>query len=626
MATTFSQAVRQIYKEHRKNSSILDPVTFAESASGLNIKLYPVQRFILKVFYSLPLESQLPSGEEIVIRDEFNEHPLYTFTSEIDFFNFLYEQKRINLSYDEWSESDDSLLEVVFVCGRRASKTTLTSIITIHQIYTLLTIDDPHRYFNILSSDPITISLVSNNQDGAVRTFKSISNIILGSRYFERYVMSSTREELWLASEAWKERKEAGGEQITAGNILVKSFAAGPGVRGTSNIVTIIDEIDHFRDASSRQYSPELASKVYEALAPSILGFVHPDTKKAAGKSFIMSSPNGKRGYLYKLYEESFGGKTRLMLHMPTNWINTNVASEFLKEIYHKSENSFRQEIRAEFVDPISNWISDPNRLLACFNELAPNTPKQELQTKHYMGIDLAFNSDRTVIAIGHIQDFRPEYKGSKPEYDNLIAKDGNYYVIDYIEIIKPEQYAESGESKGAISVFDVINKIKDLSIRFDIKAGTFDQFSGDVFNELTKKEGLHFLSQEPANQTNNSDRANTMKSLIVEGRLLMPSIPDVIDEFMGLQEEVLRNGLVKVENTRFHDDSYTAVSRVVELCFRYKEIVASKYVAGVKGNSTLARPLARPHVSMSGRRSSFSSGSRVGSVGGRSTSMRSRF
>jgi hypothetical protein len=35
----------------------VDIVSFAEAQWGLNIKLFPVQKFILKTFYGLPLDN-----------------------------------------------------------------------------------------------------------------------------------------------------------------------------------------------------------------------------------------------------------------------------------------------------------------------------------------------------------------------------------------------------------------------------------------------------------------------------------------------------------------------------------------------------------------------------------------
>lgn len=569
---SFAQEVRKIYHQQRKISELLDPVSFAESATGLNIKLYPAQRFILKLFYKLPLESYLT--QPIVIKDEFNEHTLNTFHSEIDFFNFLHSERRVNMSYDDWVNSDENLYEIIFVCGRRASKTTLTSIITIHQLYVLLSLDNPHDHFGVMRSDPISICLVSNKEDGAIRTYQAISDLVTNSKFFQRYVAyQSAQSGLWLATESFKQEKEDGVAHTKPGNINIRSFAAGPSVRGASNIVTVMDEIDHFRDASSKRLSPELAHKVYEALTPSILGFVDPDTGKGVGKSFIMSSPNGKRGVLHDFYEKSFKSKNKLMLHTPSNWINNRIAPDILKALHAQSETMFRQEIRAEFIDPISNWISNIDRLVACFNKAIPNHPYQTQDTHHFLSLDLAFSNDRTVIAVGHIQYEKPELNLERPELNNLIAEDGPYYIIDHIDVMVPEE-------GNTLSVWEIIEKLKKLYLRFNIRAGSYDQFSGEIFSQLIEREPTINMNKEPATQYNNSDRAMTMKRLILDGRLLMPYIPLVKEEFMGLQETVLKDGLVRVANDIFHDDSYSAVSRVIELCFRHKEIISPRYTA----------------------------------------------
>ena len=42
-----------------KDSEITDIITSAESSWGLNLKLKPVQKFMLKAFYGLPLDDHL---------------------------------------------------------------------------------------------------------------------------------------------------------------------------------------------------------------------------------------------------------------------------------------------------------------------------------------------------------------------------------------------------------------------------------------------------------------------------------------------------------------------------------------------------------------------------------------
>ncbi|EJF05931.1 hypothetical protein ThvES_00020020, partial [Thiovulum sp. ES] len=68
---------KDLYLKSR-NNTYMDIVTFAESKSGLGLKLYPGQKFIFKLFYNMPLSDSLEDNK-IVIRDQFNEAILHTF-------------------------------------------------------------------------------------------------------------------------------------------------------------------------------------------------------------------------------------------------------------------------------------------------------------------------------------------------------------------------------------------------------------------------------------------------------------------------------------------------------------------------------------------------------------------
>lgn len=555
---SFAQAVRNIQQEALKKQEILDIISFAESKSGLAIKLYPAQRFILKIFYSLPLNPRLPEGQEIVIKDDFNEHIIDTFTSEIEFFKYLHQQKRINLSYDDYLaniENNFNLTEIIFVCGRRASKTTMTSIIVCYTLYILLTIQDPHDYFGVLRTDPIGVALVAHNARGSERTYRAVSDLIKTSKFFDRYYGGQANGEFWLKTESFREEEERGVQHTNYGNIQITSYTAGPSVRGASNIIVVLDEFAHFRDSESDK-EKYLDETVYEALHPSILGFVEPETGKGVGKSFIMSSPNGKKGMLYDMYKSSFDDKTTLMLNVPSNWINNRLAPEEFKRDFKRSEQAFRQEYRAEFIDKVSNWISDINRLYACFDHNNPNECIETNLYPKYCGFDLGLSNDRTVFAVGHYQQSRPDdFILDKPEYDNLLSKDDNgFYIIDFIRIWEPT-------AGGDVMIDAVIEELDYIFQRFNIKDGSYDQFSASIFTQLLNKKPRIKMECLPASQNFNSDKALLTKRLINEGRLLMPDVDIVRREFQALREEVRANGIVRVANDVGHDDTFSAIS-----------------------------------------------------------------
>lgn len=573
MNTSFSKVARQILKERDKEIQLMDIISFAESKAGLGVKLYPVQKMILKLFYKLPLTDSLPEGEHIVIKDEFNEHIIHEFASEYAFIEFLRSEKRINISIEDYQDPDNVFSECVLICGRRASKTTLTAIITCYSIYQLLSIPDPHEYYGVLRTDPIGITFVSNIKAGAYRTFKAVTDLITNSKFFTRYTYDkgAVANELWLKTDSFRQEEELGVMHTNPGNIVISSQTAGPSVRGASNFIIAIDEIAHFRDADTRiQKDKYLDQIVYEALYPSILGFVDPVTHKGVGKSFVISSPKGEDNLLYEMYQESFNQKNVIMLNTPSNWINEKISPQDLRKLYQRSEASFRQEIRAEFVEAENKWIPEPERLKACFDIASKNLPYQTINTTYFSGLDLGLTGDWTAFAVGHYQHhLPPTYTPEREEFRELMAKDDNtqgVVVIDYIKFWKPPE-------KGSTDIELILSDLERIYQRFNIRTGTYDQYSAAIFTQLLKKRPKIRLEYDPATVPGNSNRALLMKSLINEGRLVMPYIEEVRDQFLKLNETVLREGMVKVDNVRGHDDIYSAISRAVEKIIQYGEL-----------------------------------------------------
>jgi hypothetical protein len=95
--------------------SILD---YIESGWGLDMRLFPAQRFIVKLYYNLPLDEELPEDpyQQIQIMDMFKERVLYKFT-EREYLSYLYNEGRCNIG-----EQDHDRRELVLAIGRRAGK------------------------------------------------------------------------------------------------------------------------------------------------------------------------------------------------------------------------------------------------------------------------------------------------------------------------------------------------------------------------------------------------------------------------------------------------------------------------------------------------------------------------
>jgi intein/homing endonuclease len=92
---------------------IFNVVDYIEQSWGLGMKLFPAQRFLVKLYYHLPLEENIKT---IKVTDMFASKVLYEFT-EKEYLRFLYEEGRCNIG-----EQDHERRELVLAIGRRAGK------------------------------------------------------------------------------------------------------------------------------------------------------------------------------------------------------------------------------------------------------------------------------------------------------------------------------------------------------------------------------------------------------------------------------------------------------------------------------------------------------------------------
>ena len=173
---------------YSKNQKVMNIIEFAESKRGLDIVLLPQQKFFLKIFKKLPLDGELKTIE---VRDKFNEHILKTYT-ELEFYDFLIDEDKISLSYEEYLESDN-IMQFVLNWGRRASKSTIVSVFVAYELYALLLKPHPQKYFNILHDDPMFITIAALGSDNADKIFGKFYGIVKNSDFFKPYLLEEAQ-------------------------------------------------------------------------------------------------------------------------------------------------------------------------------------------------------------------------------------------------------------------------------------------------------------------------------------------------------------------------------------------------------------------------------------------------
>lgn len=350
------------------------------------------------------------------------------------------------------------------------------------------------------------------------------------------------------------------------------------GLRGPGNLVVILDEMAHFTD--SGQSSAEL---VYNAVSPSISAFSPKDPQDhtspigdVEGRIISISSPLGRQGQFYKLYQIGFAGGTAasniLSIQAPTWEVNPTVpASEFAKN-YVKDPIVFFTEYGAYFTDRTRGWIENSEDLLACVDpNLRPNVSGIS-RLAHFIGIDFALAGDGTAVAIGHINN------------DNKI-------VLDYLDWIRAGE--GDFEDYDRLDFDEVADWVADLARRFNIHAGLFDQWSGIVFEQALQKRGLKQIVSTHFTKQTTSQIYKNFKDMMYDERLVLYNWPlpenavdgdncGYIQELLELQSEVQSKYITVVEAPNMagkHDDRSDALVRMVWAASQ--NLTKSPYFAG---------------------------------------------
>jgi phage terminase large subunit-like protein len=569
--------IAEIAKEFLSGNTteVADIITFIEAPWGLNIKLLPVQRFILRCFYNLPLEEH---QKTIKVPDLTNERILYEFT-EKDFLRWLYAEGRCNTDVVEGK----IFQELVLAIGRRGTKSSLASFISNYELYKLIKRIDPNEYYSPART-AIYILNVAPTDDQAAIVFDMIQNTAMQCPFMKERSLHNTMTYFDIQTDA--DMKQHG--KPKASLLSIAGGCSSNSLRGRNAIVVIMDEMAHFLDNNGR-FS---GSEVYKALTPSIASF------RRDGKVICISSPYAKYGSFYDRFQQSYEETNiTLMFKMYSAMVNPTIPTEILAAARRRNRVGFMCEYGGEFSDSITAWIEDEAEFKKCvFPEPIPI--KGVPETEYYMGIDLGFKNDGTALAIVH-QDRKTNqiildyanvwFSGSSDvwESDTSIYKDCRKYA-----------------DKSLLVMSDIVAEVKELYQWFPIKAAVFDQSNGYGLAELFRKEGmkqfemLHFTDQI------NSDVYKVVKMLYAEQLIHLFNHPVLVPELLSLEGEkkIKRKGEgdeesivedsprgkvdVRAPNRKgAHDDISEAFARAVWLCYNNKKDRPPHIATGAGGS-----------------------------------------
>ena len=555
----------------------LNVLDFIEKFKLLPYGLYPVQKFIVKMYYNLPLDD---INKTITVRNMFGDKILHEFT-EKEYLRFLYDKGACNVREQDGKERR----ELILVLGRRSGKSSLSAIFASYELYKLLRRGSPQAFYGLPHGSEIRVLCVANDKEQAGIVYGDMQSHIESVDYFKNSIANTTQTFMKFRTESDKDRFGPAGKGTISATF--KSSIA-KGLRGRGVMCAIMDEIAFFIDNGASS-----AEGVYKAIMPALAQFSpkDPDNKHRAigpthGRMIMISSPDAKEGFFYRSFQRAMandiGSSDTLVIQAPTWEVNPTLDRSYYEKEYHKDPKTFMTEHGAQFSDRVRGWIDDANDLEECIDPKLVPKERGIPREPHYAGIDVGLVNDGTAIALTRINNGKVELVYHEIWYAKRKWKDVNPHLK---EPLTP--YAYRLQDVTRIDMAEIANWFKALSSRFFIVKGIFDQWSGIVFEQELHKQGLNQFETRNFFASDSSLMYQTFKMFMFNKQLCIYDYPKhqaaddvasgrrspLISELFELQAYSGGKNIITVEAPKSpgkHDDMSDALARSILLASEY--------------------------------------------------------
>lgn len=318
-------------------------------------------------------------------------------------------------------------------------------------------------------------------------------------------------------------------------NVRVKVGAASKKTtRGSAVCTLLCDEIAYW-NLSEESADPDV--EIIRAARMSLLQF------KEHGTIIKMSSPGIKQGVLYDEWQKRDDLRRDYIQFKAPSWVwNTILGKNEFQAEHRLDSEGFDTELRANFVDSISNFISPEFVDMCVVKGVSFQPPADDNTTIYSAAIDAAFKGDRFAFCLVGYNEKRV-----------------TTYVLKYWE----------GSKKKPVQIHEVAQYIRTIIRQYGINEVAGDQYSFQPMRELFLQYGIN-LVENTFTLPYKRKIYFGLKRLIHNQQLDLPDIPLLSKEIKELVVEQTSSGQIRIGHPQGGSDDLSdalavATYRVME-------------------------------------------------------------
>jgi hypothetical protein len=266
-------------------------VEFAMSTGFLGVDLFPRQATLLKLWFCS--SDLLTPYDEMVLREWTSGFALQHNDDGSASYHGSYGVPPDVGDRMQWClrNGRNYFREVIFVGGRRGSKSLLGAIAASYVIWRLLALGDPASHFGIVAGKQLQVPVFAGQRDQArVNQWADLRDRIIQAPCFRPYVAKVSGDTVWLYSPAQLACGDL--EPTRAAVMIAAKEATALAGRGPATPLQMYDEMAHMAASGANRSAQEVFSAAHPALAQF----------QSASFLYEASSPWTKQGQFYTNY------------------------------------------------------------------------------------------------------------------------------------------------------------------------------------------------------------------------------------------------------------------------------------------------------------------------------------